>query len=85
MSYASGKPDCGTFVAEGTKWQVKEWLKITHNPWVISAIKGVKIEFNEVPVQMSEPEPYRMSGEKQAFVDLEIQTDLINAGAYMPP
>lgn len=66
-------PECGKFLAGGTRWRVKQWLNITHDPWVLEAIKGVKVEFLEVPEQIEEPEPYRMSVGKQDYIDREIE------------
>jgi hypothetical protein len=56
----SGQPelDLGTFVAGGTANNVKQWLKITHDPAVIGAIKGVRIEVDELPVQLKQPKPF---------------------------
>ena len=36
--------DFGFFIPGGTKFHVNEWLKITHDPFIINAIKGTKIE-----------------------------------------
>lgn len=63
----------------GTKFCVNEWLQITHDPWVLRLVKGVKIEWEQLPVQLAEPEPYRMSGEKWRIIGEEIQL-LLNKG-----
>lgn len=66
------KPECGQFIAGGISRCLNQWLKITHDPWVLEVIKGIKIEFLEVPHQEAEPEPYRMSAERVKFIDQEI-------------
>lgn len=55
-----------------TKWCLDEWLIITHDPWVLEAIKGVKIEWDNLPEQNGEPEPYRMSDKKRKIIGEEI-------------
>lgn len=72
----SGKlnPDCGKFIAGGTKLHVKKWLGISHDAWVVNAIKGVKIEWERIPHQLAEPEPYRMSGQKKEIIGGEIKS-----------
>lgn len=66
------KPDFGTFIAGGTKGCLLEWLKITHDPWILEAIRGVKIEWENLPSQSSDPAPYFMSGEKRRVLGEEI-------------
>lgn len=74
VSKMGENPDYGTFIVGGTRFLTTEWLEITitHDPWVIKAIKGIKFEFDQDPCQTAEPEPYWMSGEKGRFIDGEI-------------
>ena len=37
------------------------WKTITRDPWVLDVVKGLKIPFLQIPVQESEPRPYRLS------------------------
>ena len=49
---------------------IVEWMKITHDPWVLQVIEGLKIPFFKLPYQEKEPFPYRLSNlESQTAVN----------------
>ena len=58
---------------------VKEWEKLTSDPWIINNVRGVTIPFVAVPVQEREPRPYRLSEHERDFVDLELE-ELLQKG-----
>ena len=45
---------------------------MTHDPWVLDVVKGLKIPFVENPIQIKEPFPYRLSQQEKVAADLEI-------------
>ena len=47
-----------TFVGGQISQRLKEWEKITSDPWILGTVKGVQIPFEEVPIQQREPTPY---------------------------
>ena len=51
---------------------IKEWRKITNDPWVINSVKEVNIPFIQTPCQTSVPRPYRLSLTESDFVDVEL-------------
>ena len=61
VSLPSTKPDCGVFKAGGTQFCVNNWLKLTHDYWIIENIQGSCIEFERLPVQEVVPMEYRHS------------------------
>ena len=40
---------------------MSEWMKITHDPWVLHVIEGMTLTFSQIPIQSKEPFPYRLS------------------------
>ena len=55
------------------------WTEITKDPWVLNKVRGVEIPFEEAPVQLKEPRPFRLSQGESEFVDQEI-VRMIDAG-----
>ena len=51
---------------------VKDWRRISSDPWLLSTIQGVEIPFFEIPVQLKEPRPYHLALEECDFVDREL-------------
>ena len=52
--------------------KVREWSRVSQDPWLISTIQGVEIPFMTAPRQLKEPRPYKLSEEENAFVDEEL-------------
>ena len=49
------------FVPGGIARYVREWEKVSGDPWVRETVKGVKIPLTQTPVQVREPFPFRLS------------------------
>ena len=60
------------FVPGGISRFVCNWGALTGDPWVVDTVLGVKIPFQEVPVQAREPYPYRLSAEEQMIMAGEV-------------
>ena len=57
--------------------------KITNDPWVLQAITGYRIEFDEQPVQHHIPNEIPFNQEQWAIVDNEVK-ELLRIGAIVP-
>ena len=51
---------------------IPSWREISSDPWLISTIQGVEIPFTEVPVQLREPHPYKLSVKECNFAEEEL-------------
>lgn len=69
----SDKPDCGTFVAGGTRNHLKDWKLITHDPNILSYTQGVRIDFINWPEQGEEPVEFRHSKLSRDLIAKEIE------------
>ena len=65
------------------KHHVKNWEKNTNDPWVLQAITGYRIEFDEQPVQHHIPNEIPFNQEQWAIVDNEVK-ELLRIGAIVP-
>ena len=65
------------------KHHVKNWEKITNDPWVLQAITGYRIEFDEQPVQHHIPNEIPFNQEQWAIVGNEVK-ELLRIGAIVP-
>ncbi|MCG7879447.1 MAG: reverse transcriptase domain-containing protein [Candidatus Thiodiazotropha endolucinida] len=65
------------------KYHVKNWEKITNDPWVLQSITGYRIEFDEQPVQYRVPNEIPFNQEQWAIVDNEVK-ELLKIGAIVP-
>ena len=55
------------------------WVRITHDPWVLEAIKGCRIPFSQQPYQPYQPYPPKAlthSQAEEALMQQEIQSML---------
>lgn len=46
------KPDCGVFIAGGTRLRLNVWKAVTHGPIILGYSQGVRIDFNSWPEQV---------------------------------
>ena len=60
----------------------QNWDKITKDRWILSAIKGYRLEFHTTPYQAHEPHPSVFNQEHQLLVELELQK-LLDKGAVL--
>ena len=60
------------FEAGRLKLHVSEWYKITHDKQIIDTVKGLKIEFADLPVQRNVPKEYKHTSEEIDFLNDEI-------------
>lgn len=68
------------FTAGKTAANVRNWEKLTSDPWIIETAKAYKIEFDRRPIQYSAPRPLKLGHKEQAalnaslaeFVDLSV-------------
>ena len=61
------------FVAGRLSEHVSEWHKITRDKQIIDTVKGLKIEFTDLPCQNFIPNEYKHTSEEIAFLENEIQ------------
>lgn len=61
------------FHAGKTKLYKEKWFEITRDSWIRNTIcRGYKVELDEVPNQMSLPQPLKFTPEDQKKIDTEI-------------
>ena len=60
--------DFGNFVPGGTKYHNNAWLKLTHDPFVIKNINGVRVDLEKHPHQMAVPREFQMSKENRGLL-----------------
>ena len=48
------------------------WEKITRDQWILTTVKGYRIEFHTTPYQAYEPHPPRFNQEQQLLVEREV-------------
>ena len=48
------------------------WEKITRDQWILTTVKGYRIEFHTTPYQAYEPHPPRFNQEQQLLVEQEV-------------
>lgn len=68
------------FVAGGLANKIKEWEKITSDPWILSTVLGYKIEFEDIPIQFNIPVPINFNKKQTDFIDQEV-LDLLDKNA----
>ena len=61
------------FRAEGIKFCVPEWQKITSDANILGMVKGVSLEFGKLPIQKHIPRQIKFSESEKIAVDDEIQ------------
>ena len=49
------------------------WKQLSSDPWLISSVQGVTIPFLQVPVQVKEPRPFRLSEVETQTVQVEVE------------
>ena len=57
--------DYGTFIPGGTKLKKHKWLQLTHDPFVLESVQGVRVDLHEEPNQKCKPREYVMSKENR--------------------
>jgi len=67
-------------IAGRTRQFYSNWRDLTNNKFILSLVRGVKLEFMSEPVQVKIPVDIPMSNEEKSLVDLEIQK-MIQKGA----
>lgn len=67
----SNTPD--NFTAGKIALHLVNWKKLTSDPWVLNAVKGIDICFEEKPRQYSQPKPIKFSETEIHFIDKEIE------------
>lgn len=59
---------------------ISNWKYLTKNNWIVSTIKGYKIEFDKKPVQEKIPVPIKFNNKEKELIDKEI-VDMLVKGA----
>ena len=62
---ATNTGDYGVFKPGGTKYHLRAWLDLTHDPFVIKSIQGVEVDLEEEPLQEAVPREFEMSVENE--------------------
>lgn len=62
------------------KFFISKWENLTQDPWILSAVKGYKLEFDENPFQKVIPNPIRFNEDECKLIDSEV-SDLLEKGA----
>ena len=70
------------FVAGRASQHFDKWAELTSDYKMLKEVKGHRIEFNEIPVQVSEPRPMIFRAEERKFVCKEIEA-LLNKGVLV--
>ena len=65
-----------------TQYCLDTWKKFTSDPWILSAVSGYKIDFDQKPFQKRVPREIPFNLEQRAIVDAEVQ-DLLKKGAII--
>lgn len=68
------------FISGGLANKVKEWQKISSDPWILSTISDYKIEFDETPFQYKIPLPIKFNQKQTEIIDQEV-LELLNKWA----
>lgn len=68
------------FISGGLANKVKEWQKISEDPWILSTVSGYKIEFDETPFQYKIPLPIKFNQKQTEIIDQEV-LELLNKRA----
>lgn len=63
-----------TFKSTNLSNFVEQWQGITSDPSILEDIKGVKIDFSDLPCQYEVPRVYRFNSESRDILDAEIQS-----------
>lgn len=66
------KPDCGIFQAGGTKFHLKDWKRVTHDPVILEYTQGVRVDFDGLPTQRDDLEEFRHSEKSRRLITEEI-------------
>ena len=61
-----------TFEGGQIRDKISTWRKISGDPWLLNSVQGVRIPFEEEPIQIKEPRPYKLSLEESEFVSCEL-------------
>lgn len=51
----------------------RHWKALTSDEWILDIVKGYKIEFDQLPVQQSLPQPINFNSEETEIIRGEIQ------------
>ena len=73
-------PDLNLPFAGRIKFFVKEWQKITNDPWILQTVEGYKLELFQEPVQISVPNPIAFSDSEKELIQDEIN-QMLEKGA----
>ena len=69
----SGETFNSVFMAGQISQFVYNWKGITHDPWILHIVQGFNLPFLSVPIQLKEPNAYRLSEIEKQAADLEIE------------
>ena len=61
------------FIAGKTKNCFNNWIKITHDKWVLQTVCGYKLELADVPYQYSVPKPIKFKTVELLKIEEELQ------------
>lgn len=64
------------FISGGLANKVKEWQKISSDPWILSTESGYKIEFDETPFQYKIPLPIKFNQKQTEIIWSETESVL---------
>ena len=79
----SDRPPESEVVAGSTKFHLHEWERITSDPVILQNVGGVKLSFDDTPVQTSVPRQYKFNDAQSEIIDNEIQ-ELLQKGVVVP-
>lgn len=68
----SEKPDCGKFIAGGTRFNLRAWEQVTHDKVILGYTQGVKIDFVNWPEQWDILSEFRHSEKARDLISREI-------------
>ena len=52
---------------------IEEWEKLTHDPYILEAIMGYEIEFNDIPQQVQTIREYSTTDLEASILDAEVK------------
>ena len=61
-----------SFQAGSIAKHVDQWFKVSKDPWILSVVQGVELQFETEQVQARVPFPYRLSHLEHEAMDQEI-------------
>jgi hypothetical protein len=64
------------FKAGKVKTELKHWMNITKDEWILNTIQGYRLEVNRSPCQITTPRPYKFNQSEITQIQTELNTFL---------